>query len=411
MENLRPLQLGKKQQTIDKRVKNIAKKLAPILIVIGILISLAVFLTTLSGTSSYVSSIISGTSLKSTNGYVNVLLLGIPGGAYDGSSLTDTIMVASYNLKTNQVYLFSIPRDLWLPALKSKANAVYQIGLSEKDGLELPKTVFGNVLGIPINYSLRVDFRGFVKAIDAIDRIEVVVEKPFDDYLYPIQGKENDLCENSEKEMEFNEEEAKKLNIEPGKRVVLITKDGQIATDSAEEDKGIKYFSCRYEHIGFEKGKMQMNGAIALSFVRSRHGTNGEGSDFARSKRQQKVIEAVRNKALSLETLANPKKLTDLVEALGKSVDTDISIKEAIDFYKLSKKLEKTSNFVLDDSSKVGLPDGRKSLLTHPPASDYGGAYVLISQDDDFSFVQGYVRKIIAGEITEYDATASARAR
>ncbi len=408
---MRPLRLGKKQQTTDKRVKNIAKKLAPILIVIGILMSLAVFLTTLSGTSSYVSSIISGTSLKSTNGYVNVLLLGIPGGAHDGSSLTDTIMVASYNLKTNQVYLFSIPRDLWLPALKSKANAVYQIGLSEKDGLELPKTVFGNILGIPIHYSLRVDFRGFVKAIDAIDGIDVVVEKPFDDYLYPIQGKENDLCENTEKEMEFNEEEAKKLNIEPGKRVVLITKDGQIATDSAEEDKGIKYFSCRYEHIGFAKGEMQMNGAIALSFVRSRHGTNGEGSDFARSKRQQKVIEAVRNKVLSLETLANPKKLTDLVEALGKSVDTDISIKEAVDFYKLSKKLEKTSNFVLDDSLKVGLPDGRKSLLIHPPASDYGGAYVLISEDDDFSFVQGYVRKIIVGEITEYDATASARAR
>lgn len=414
MNDLRPLNLRRSEKDNPfkvRRVRKIFKKLLPLLIVVGILTSLAFFLTTLSGTSSYVSSIISGTSLKSTNGYVNVLLLGIPGGAHDGSSLTDTIMVASYNLKTNQVYLFSVPRDLWLPALKSKANAVYQIGLSEKDGLELSKTVFGNVLGIPIHYSLRVDFRGFVKAIDAIDGIEVVVEKPFDDYLYPIQGKENDLCENSEKEMEFNEEEAKKLNIEPGKRVVLITKDGQIATDSAEEDRGIKYFSCRYEHIGFEKGEMQMNGAIALSFVRSRHGTNGEGSDFARSKRQQKVIEAVRNKALSLETLANPKKLTDLVEALGKSVDTDISIKEAIDFYKLSKKLEKTANFVLDDSPKLGLPDGRKSLLVHPLASDYGGAYVLVSEDDDFSFVQGYVRKILEGEMTEYEATAAARTR
>ena len=74
-------------------------------------------------------------------------------------------MVASYNLKTNQIYLFSIPRDLWLPALKSKANAVYQIGLSEKEGLELSKTVFGNVLGLPIHYAVRVDFRGFVQAI------------------------------------------------------------------------------------------------------------------------------------------------------------------------------------------------------------------------------------------------------
>ncbi|OGE77633.1 hypothetical protein A3J19_01360 [Candidatus Daviesbacteria bacterium RIFCSPLOWO2_02_FULL_41_8] len=320
-------------------------------------------------------------------------------------------MIASYNLKTNQVYLFSIPRDLWLPALKSKANAAYQIGFPEKNGLGLAKTVFGNVLGIPVHYGLRVDFRGFVKAIDVIDGIEVVVEKPFDDYLYPIQGSESDSCGNTEKEMEFNEEEARKLNIEPGKRVILITKENQIATDSAEEKKGMKYFSCRYEHISFEKGSTKMSGAVALAYVRSRHGTNGEGSDFARSKRQQKIIEAVRNKLLSLETLTNPQKISDLLETLGKSVDTDISIKEAIDFYKLSKKISSTANFILDDSAKSGLPDGRKSLLVHPPASDYGGAYVLVSQDDDFSLVQEYVRKILGGEITEYDATASARTR
>ena len=77
----------------------------------------------------------------------------------------------------------------------------------------------------------------------------------------------------------------------------------------------------------------------------------------------------------------------------------------------MSKKLDKTYNFVLDDSPKSGLPDGRKSLLVHPLASDYGGAYVLVSQDDDFSIVQEYVRKILGGEITEYDATASARSR
>ena len=412
VNNLRPLRLGKDQK--DKffkfrRAKNIIKGLIPLVLVTCILISLAIFLITLSGTGSYVNYIFSGTSLHSSAGRVNVLLLGIAGGAHDGASLTDTIMIASYSLKTNQVYLFSIPRDLWLPAMRSKANAVYQIGLSQDSGLGLAKTVFGNVLGIPIHYGLRVDFRGFVQAIDAIDGVEVIVEKSFDDYLYPITGKENDLCGNAEEEKDFSEEEAAKLNIDPGKRKVLITPEGQIATDSAQEDKGIKYFSCRYEHVSFSKGKMNMNGSIALAFARSRHGTNGEGSDFARSKRQQKVIEAVRNKLLSIETLVNPQKVTDLTAALGKSIDTDISVKEAIEFYKLSKKLDKTYNFVLDDSPKSGLPDGRKSLFIHPPASDYGGAYILTSQDDDFSIVQDYVRKILEGEITEYEATASAR--
>ncbi len=414
MKELKPLRIGKSEKDNPMKVRKtrrIIGKLVPIVLVIAVLISLAVFLATLSGSTSVVSYIFSPSNLKSSNNRINILLLGIAGGTHDGSSLTDTIMVASYDLKSNQVYLFSVPRDLWLPPLKSKANAVYEIGLSQKNGLGLAKVIMGNVLGLPIHYSLRVDFRGFVQAIDAIDGIDVSVDKSFDDYLYPIQGKENDMCGNIEEERDFNEEEAKKLNIEPGKRKILITTNGQIATDSASEDKGIKYYSCRYEHISFEKGQMHMSGAVALAFVRSRHGTNGEGSDFARSKRQQRVLEAIRNKILSVETLTNPQKIADLIKALGKSVDTDISAKDALEFYKLSKKLSQTHSFILDDSPKVNLPNNRKSLLIHPQASEYGGAYVLISQDDDFSIIQGYVRKILTGEITEYEATAAARSR
>lgn len=403
MKHLRSLRLGKNYKD--------NKKLLPLLLVVGILISLAIFLTTLSGTTPYVNYIFSGTSLRSSGGQVNILLLGIAGGSHDGVSLTDTIMVASYNLKTNQVYLISIPRDLWLPSLKSKANAVYEIGQSQNNGLGLSKTVMGNILGLPVHYALRVDFRGFVQVIDAIGGIDVMVENPFDDYLYPIQGKENDLCGNTEKEMDFNEEDAKKFNIDPGKRKVLITPDGQIATDSAEEDKENQYFSCRYEHITFSKDNMHMNGAIALAFARSRHGTNGEASDFARSKRQQKVIEAVKSKVLSLETLANPEKVADLIKALGESIDTDIPVKDALEFYKLSRKIDKIHSFVIDDSPKSDLPNGRISLLINPPRDEYGGAYVLVSQDDDFSYVQGYVRKILEGVITEYDATSAARTR
>ena len=411
---MKPLKLGKGEKDNPfkvKKLKRIIKKLSPFILVIAVLSFLAIFLTTLSGSSSVVNYIFSMNNLKSTNDRVNILLLGIAGGAHDGRDLTDTIMVASYNLKTNKVYLFSVPRDLWLPPLKSKANAVYELGLAQKNGLGFTKTVIGNILGIPIHYALRVDFRGFVQSVDATSGVDVLVDKSFDDYNYPIDGKEDDLCGYLEKEIDFSEDQAKQLNIESGKRKVFISPDGKIATDSAQEDLGAKYFNCRYEHISFEKGLVHMDGITALKYVRSRHGTSGENSDFARSKRQQKVIEAVRNKILSLETLANPQKVTDLIKALGKSVDTDISVKDAVEFYKLSKKLQQTSNFVLDDSSKSGLPNNRSSLLIQPASADYGGAYVLISQDDDFAIVQGYVRKILTGEITEYEATAAARNR
>ena len=377
---------------------NIFKKLIPFIFVVSILTVLAFFLTTFSGSSTISFSNLLKSPLKSSSNRVNILFLGIAGGTHDGATLTDTIMVASYNLKTNQVYLISIPRDLWLPELRAKANAVYQLGIHQRSGLDLSKTIMGNVLGIPIHYALRIDFRGFVQAVDILGGIEVMVARSFDDYLYPIQGKENDLCGFEEKEIDFSEKEAKELNIEKGKRKVFVSSDGKIATDSAEEDKGVQYFSCRYEHIRFEKGSIQMNGAIALKYVRSRHGTNGEGSDFARSARQEKVLQAIRKKVLSTETIFNPGKMAELIKTLGKSIDTDVSPKDGFELYKLSKKLEGTQTFTLDDS-----------LLIHPDPADYGGAYVLISQDDDFTTIQKYVKKILQGEITEYEATTSAR--
>lgn len=380
-----------------RRAKKI-KRLTPFLLLAAVLVVLAVFLTSLTGTDTIVNLNFLSNPLKSSGGRVNVLFLGIPGGTYDGSSLTDTIMVASYNLKTAEVHLISIPRDLWLPALKLKANTVYQVGLSQNNGLGLSKTVMGNILGIPIHYGLRIDFRGFVQIIDILEGIDVLVDKSFDDYNYPITGKENDLCGYEEKEIDFSEEEAKKLNIDSGKRKVFIAPDGKIATDSAQEDKGIQYFSCRYERISFKQGLTHMDGETTLKLVRSRHGTNGEASDFARSKRQEKVLQSVRSKVLSLETIFNPDKISEILKTLGKSVDTDISIKEGLELFKLVKKLEQTTNFVLDDSKKEALPGGRTSLLVHPPASDYGGAYVLISQDDDFSIIHEFIRKVLAGE-------------
>lgn len=395
------LQIGQGSSPLKTlRAKKILKRFLPLILVISILMIIAFYLSTSSTTSPVVNYIFTGTSLKSDDGMVNVLLLGMAGGKHDGATLTDTIVIASYNLKMDQVYLISIPRDLWLPSLQSKANAVYQIGLTQGDGLHLAKTIFGNVIGLPIHYGLRVDFSGFVKAVDTLGGIEVLVERSFDDYNYPIERKENDLCGYEEKEIDFGEDEANKLNIEPGKRKVFVSPDGKIATDSAEEDKGTKYFACRFEHISFHQGLIHMDGETALKYVRSRHGTNSEASDFARSKRQQKVLDVIGTKALSLETLFSPQKISELIKTFGQSLDTDISATDTLEFTRLLGSLKGTQNFVLDDS-----------VLFHPDPQDYGGAYVLVSQDDDFSIIHDYVRKIVTGEINSDEATSAARPR
>src|SRR5258708_10177299 len=89
--------------------------------------------------------------LKSTDNRVNVLLLGLAGGNHDGAYLTDSIIVASYNLKTKKAVLFSIPRDLWLDNIKQKINAAYEMKMSEDEGLKFAEDKIDDILGIPIH--------------------------------------------------------------------------------------------------------------------------------------------------------------------------------------------------------------------------------------------------------------------
>lgn len=329
---------------------------------------------------------------RSESGRMNILLLGNAGGRHGGADLTDTVIVASIDAESSRINLISIPRDLWIDDIKGKVNAVYEIGKAKGDGIGFTKQTIGNILGIPIHYALRIDFNGFVEALDELGGIDIEIENSFEDFLYPIADKEEDLCGNTEEERNFTAEEAKKLNIEPGIRKVLIDTKGNIATDSAKEDEGYKYFKCRYEHLEFTAGTVHMDGTTALKYVRSRHGTNGEGSDFARARRQQRVLEVVRKKILSLDTIMNTTKIKNVLTSLDKSVETDIPVTEIINIYSISKESNNINSYVLGGR-------GGDTLLVHPVSGDYGGSWVLVPKNNDFTIVQNYIKDIINGEV------------
>ncbi|RJP47234.1 MAG: LytR family transcriptional regulator [Armatimonadetes bacterium] len=338
-----------------------------------------------------------GVNLNVDNGRLNVLLLGIAGGKHDGPNLTDTVIVASYDVETRELVLISLPRDLWLEEHKSKINVLYHTALNKGEGLQFVRSEIAELLGIDIPYAVRVDFAGFTNAIDLLEGIDVQVEKSFDDYVYPIPGKENELCGYKEEEQEINEEKARELGVEQGRLKVLLNPEGEIATASAKPGENIGYtdqqvfklFPCRFEHLRFEQGVVNMDGETALKFVRSRHGTNMEGTDFARSKRQQLVIQAVRNKVLSLETLTDPKRIVELVQTFGSSFETDISQSQYIEFAKLVKKVNSIKSYVIDGS-------GQNPLLISPPSGKYG-AWVLVPAEGDFSRIQQFVQDVFWG--------------
>ncbi len=296
---------------------------------------------------------------------VNILLLGIGGGTHDGPDLTDTIIFASLNPANNKVTLVSIPRDLWFPSLQGKINTAYTMG-----GLAKAKDAVSSVIGQPINYGVRIDFGGFVKAVDLVKGLDIIVDRAFDDNAYPIEGKEDDTCG-------YTDQQIQDLT-------------SQIATGSASETDA---FPCRYMQLHFDKGLQHMDGQTALEYVRSRHALGIEGTDFARSARQQKVIEAFKQKLFSAGTILNPTKIIGLYTILKDSIDTDIQPNEYDSFIKLAQKLKGVSikSTVLD----IGDPDtNRLGLLTNPTdTSLYAGAWVLIPRigNDNYSEIHSYV--------------------
>lgn len=289
-----------------------------------------------------------------------MLLLGIGGDKHQGPNLTDTIIFASIDANKNKVVLISIPRDLWLPDLKGRINIAYA-----KGGISMAKSYISKIVGQPIDYVLRIDFDGFEKVIDLLGGVDVNVSSSFDDYEYPIFGREDDPCGHSDQELKA------------------------LATASSQLDS----FPCRYLYLHFDKGLQRMDGETALDFVRSRHAIGDEGTDFARSKRQGELTKAIKDRLISLETLLNPVKIVSLYSVVKDSIDTNIKEDEFDDFIRLAEKMKNATlqNVVLDygDEEKE-----RPGLLMHPEVSEtYNNEWVLIPRvgNGNFSEIQKYI--------------------
>lgn len=305
--------------------------------------------------------------LKKENNQINILLMGIAGGKHEGPSLTDSIIFANVNTDLSKITLVSLPRDIWSTDLDGRINTAYAIGESKRrgGGLILAKAEVGKIVGEKVDYAVLIDFNGFIKAVNVLGGIDIDVDRAFDDYEYPIEGRENDPCDNKPEELE------------------------KLATAASQ----LEAFPCRYIHIHFDKGLTHVDGETALRYVRSRHAPGAEGTDFARSKRQEKIITAFREKAFSLQILVNPAKVIGLYQTIQQSVDTDIAQNEFDDFIKLAQKLQKAKirSVVIDNGDEQ---TGRAGLLTHPSISkEYNFEWTLIPRTgkDNYSEIQEYI--------------------
>lgn len=212
-----------------------------------------------------------------SDGRTNILLLGNGGKNHPGGNLSDTMIIVSINWQNKKMAMISIPRDLWVQIPNygyAKINEAYAYGEKSPKttggGGKVASGVIGQILGIPIHYYMGVDFDGFKKMVDAVGGVDILVEKDLYDPSYPAPN------------------------------------------------------MIDYTPFSITAGLHHMNGDLALKYARSRKTT----SDFDRSKRQEQVLVAIKEKVLSSETLANPIKITEILNILGDHVRTNFSVGE-----------------------------------------------------------------------------------
>lgn len=218
------------------------------------------------GLKGFLSTVVGETSEEIENlEPISALILG------SSQNMTDTIMIAKYNPKTQQAYLLSIPRDTFVGTSKTSAkasdkiNSLYQGKYPEKTLAAVNK-----LTGLDIKYYVVVDTEALKALVDSIGGVYFDV---------PIDMKYTD----------------KKQNL----------------------------------YINLKKGYQKLDGDKAEQLVRFRHNQNGTtysteygDNDIGRMKTQRNFLKAIMKQTL---TPTNIIKIKDFIDITQKYVKTNIS--------------------------------------------------------------------------------------
>ena len=200
----------------------------------------------------------------------------------------DTLMIITFNPKTLNATMFSIPRDTYVP-IACRKNAKDKINTSAYYGSECVINTVENLVDIDLDYYVKINFKGVVALVDALGGIDVQVPYSF--------------CEQNS-------------NREFGNSTIYV-----------------------------EKGLQHLNGEEALALARNRHSwpaycsskwNTGLRNDFIRGQNQQLVVGGI---AKSIRTINSPKEFYNILNAISQNIDTNISTNKLLSFYEVAKDI------------------------------------------------------------------------
>lgn len=218
---------------------------------------------------------------KSLTEPFTILLLGVDSAQDELKANTvfngDTMMLITFNPKTLNTTVFSVPRDTYVP-IACNGNKSNKINSSAVGGATCVINTIENLTDIDIDYYVKINFKGVVDLVDALGGVDVNVPVKF--------------CEQDSNRL-FGENE-----------------------------------------ICLETGEQTLNGEQALALAR--HRKTLPTGDFQRVQHQQLVVEAMAKKVKSIRSVNT---LYDILNVVSRNIETNIDTSEILNLYNVGKRM------------------------------------------------------------------------
>ena len=237
----------------------------------------------------------------------------------------DTLILITFNPKTLNATMISIPRDSYIPIACWSGRPENKITHAAMYGNDCMINTIQNYFDVNIDYYAKINFKGLVKLVDAVGGVEVDVPQ------------------------------------------VLCTDD-----------------SSRGGELCINPGRQVLNGEQALVFARNRKAF--ADGDFRRAQLQQEIIKALVDK---LKNIKDVTAFMNILNTVSNSLDTNLTTKQILSFYDVAKNIVKkslsseeselvniqqlyltgTGQMIYDERAKMVLwdyvpnPDSRKDII------------------------------------------------
>lgn len=310
------------------------------------------------------------------SGRTNILIVGTseddPG--HDGATLTDSIMIMSVDQTKKDVYMMSVPRDLYVKygvacnaGYAGKINEYYgciKEGESldeQREALTQTGDFIGEIFGLDVQYSVNVNYTVMRELVNAVGGITVTIES---------RDPRGQMDSNFDWKCGVGDRKVSRAEV-------------------------LRRCPPSGHFIDFSNGPVELDAERALYLAQARGSaapTYGfEESNFDREKNQQKIIKAIREKAVSAGTLSDIGKVTGIIDALGGNLRTTFETKEIRTLVDLMRDIQN------ENIHSLSLVDGEPPLMT---TGNAGGASIVQPAAGlyDYSAIRAFLKKELTSD-------------